>query len=1271
MATASCTTSKPGTKDHGLIDVVFSWSVDDVLNRDLYKDKVQKIPETFSSTEYYTKSFIEPLIEETHAELLSKMNLIYHASTREIISVSKIKGNKSPKGHFYSISLEIKSSIENYEPEVGDLIALTNGKPRSADSLKWLNGSPYVLAMVQRVKDEVHEMIQVISSKPLLFPANESGNGGKCMFFAVHLMNVTTNNRIWKALHSKLDGKNMKVINKVLQSDPKGSERCSLCSVRKTKKYALRNLQPVISTSDLNVSQENAVWSCIASRVCCHQETVNLIRGPPGTGKTKTVSCLLNVLLKMKCRTLTCAPTNNAVLEVAARLVSLVTSSLKFDTYGFGDIVLFGNSKRMNIGGFQELSQLVFLEHRVSVLAGCLSPTSGWRTNAESLIRLLKHPKKEYGMYLRTQSRDDDDEDIKHFIKKRFKVLEENLTTSVTNLYTHMPTSFVTLELAEKMKKFINLVQSIGALIPENDGIINILQEVNNFKHKVTTLTKIQVMIKEFLQVLDEVLSETVYFPKFKSDRPIGNFCLTNACLIFCTVSSSMRLHALKMKVELLVIDEAAQLKECESVIPLQLSGLRDVVLIGDEKQLPAMVQSRICTKAKFGRSLFERLVLLKYTTHLLNVQYRMHPMISLFPNKEFYKKKILDGPNVKERSYKKQFLKGKMFGTYSFIHLSNGQIEYDKTKSGKNMVEVAVVIELVAQLYAVSVAKNQKISVGCITPYKAQVLAIQGKLGDIYGTRVSGEGDFSVNVRTIDGFQGCEEDVIIISTVTSNGSGSIGFLSTSQRANVALTRARHCLWILGNGDTLMQSSPIWSRLLTNAKDRCCFHVIFNDSFLKSIRDIENLEYKKEVHSLLMRLSSGQRVHRVDKVSHDSVLVKQSQVNSKGLSLVWAIDIEKVNKQSMQVIHVWDILQGTANLQQLTRRINKFYKRYSDKELNYCKVKHYDGNLEVPKIWSKVDEQENLSNLMASMSLVKEAGSIASSSSGAAQAIWRPKLNAEGSSNKPLFEANVTNTSQLEAITRKKVKSKTSESKSKPNPYTKTMDQKSKKIVFYLHTQVMRETSHGNPDKNLDSSMPKDLGNQTKPLATEKFNAAYKRAKRLGKSGENDVDLMKRAQSIYRDEHKGVSFSQEDAWAILKFHPKWDAPEQVDLTGDVPGATQEDLFGHDARPRPAGKPRPAKKTKSDATASTGGSSASTQFGELMEQELRLKREAAERAFEAQAEKDRTLMRLEELRFLATSTKDLDDDDAYWIKKQKQLIKNKMRNDLGDEDDEDE
>ncbi|GKA14268.1 hypothetical protein Tco_0693914 [Tanacetum coccineum] len=99
-----------------------------------------------------------------------------------------------------------------------------------------------------------------------------------------------------------------------------------------------------------------------------------------------------------------------------------------------------------------------------------------------------------------------------------------------------------------------------------------------------------------------------------------------------------------------------------------------------------------------------------------------------------------------------------------------------------------------------------------------------------------------------------------------------------------------------------------------------------------------------------------------------------------------------------------------------------------------------------------------------------------------------------------------------------------------------------------------------------------------------------------------------------------VAFSQEDAWAVLRFHPKWDAPEQVDLTGDVPGASQEDLFGHDARPRfRRANIGPAKKSNPTATANTGGSSGRrAQFGELMEQELRLKWEAAERVFEAQA-----------------------------------------------------
>ncbi|PRQ45268.1 putative P-loop containing nucleoside triphosphate hydrolase [Rosa chinensis] len=127
----------------------------------------------------------------------------------------------------------------------------------------------------------------------------------------------------------------------------------------------------------------------------------------------------------------------------------------------------------------------------------------------------------------------------------------------------------------------------------------------------------------------------------------LKNFCLENACLIFCTASTSSKLHVVAGTgpLELLVIDEAAQLKECESAIPLQLSSLRHAILVGDERQLPAMVKSEIAASADFGRSLFGRLAKLGYKKHLLNVQYRMHPSVSLFPKREFYNNQILDGP--------------------------------------------------------------------------------------------------------------------------------------------------------------------------------------------------------------------------------------------------------------------------------------------------------------------------------------------------------------------------------------------------------------------------------------------------------------------------------------------------------------------------------------------------------------------------------------------------------------------------------------------------
>lgn len=107
-----------------------------------------------------------------------------------------------------------------------------------------------------------------------------------------------------------------------------------------------------------------------------------------------------------------------------------------------------------------------------------------------------------------------------------------------------------------------------------------------------------------------------------------------------------------------------------------------------------------MCEKADFGRSLFERLVILGHEKHLLDVQYRMHPSISLFPNTVFYNGEIKNGRNVNLRCYSRSFLKGEIFGSFSFIDVNNGKEEFDERCSLRNMVEVSVVAEIISKLY-------------------------------------------------------------------------------------------------------------------------------------------------------------------------------------------------------------------------------------------------------------------------------------------------------------------------------------------------------------------------------------------------------------------------------------------------------------------------------------------------------------------------------------------------------------------------------------------
>ncbi|MED6110882.1 hypothetical protein PIB30_047030 [Stylosanthes scabra] len=447
----------------------------------------------------------------------------------------------------------------------------------------------------------------------------------------------------------------------------------------------------------------------------------------------------------------------------------------------------------------------------------------------------------------------------------------------------------------------------------------------------------------------------------------------------------------------ILVIDEAAQLKECESIIPLQLQGINHAILVGDECQLPATVESKVSYEAGFGRSLFGRLSSLGHQNHFLNIQYRMHPAISYFPNTHFYLNQILDAPNVGRKNYRKKYLPGAMFGPYSFINIFGGREEFDDAgRSRKNMVEVAIVMKIVKNCFKAWLDSKENVSIGIVSPYAAQVVAIQDMLGQKYDKHDG----FYVNVKTIDGFQGGEQDIIILSTVRTNGS-TLEFISSPQRTNVALTRARHCLWILGNERTLASQENVWKALVLDAKKRLCYFdadedkelaksiwdvrkeldqfddllnadsvlfrnsiwkVLFSDNFLKSFKKLRSQRTKKSVISLLLKLSSGWRPKRIKvEVLCGNSLQMLKQFKVEGLYVICSTDIEKESTY-LQVLKIWDVLPP-EDIPKLVRRLDNIFGSYTDDFVSHCSEKYFKGKIEIPVSWDKSIEIIRYKNL--------------------------------------------------------------------------------------------------------------------------------------------------------------------------------------------------------------------------------------------------------------------------------------------------------------------
>ena len=269
-----------------------------------------------------------------------------------------------------------------------------------------------------------------------------------------------------------------------------------------------------------------------------------------------------------------------------------------------------------------------------------------------------------------------------------------------------------------------------------------------------------------------------------------------------------------------LFIDEAAQALEAACWIPIR--RVSRVILAGDHCQLPPTVKSFAAMKAGLGKTLMERIVdNHPETVTLLKMQYRMNEEIMRFSSDWFYGNQVESAPEVKYRSILDLDIPMTWIDTSEFSENSefsdNSDISFKEQFVGESFGRInkaeAELTLLVLEQYFQKIGKqrilDERLDVGVISPYRAQVQ---------YLRRLFKKKEFFkpyrslISVNTVDGFQGQERDIILISLVRANDEGQIGFLRDLRRMNVAITRARMKLIILGDAST-MTRHPFYKRL--------------------------------------------------------------------------------------------------------------------------------------------------------------------------------------------------------------------------------------------------------------------------------------------------------------------------------------------------------------------------------------------------------------------------------------------------------------------------
>jgi senataxin len=522
-------------------------------------------------------------------------------------------------------------------------------------------------------------------------------------------------------------------------------------------------IQSTQHTYELNRGQAVAILNAKEN------DGFTLIQGPPGTGKTKTIVAMVGVLLTGVGRTNTALPIGRpgapttSDRATAKKLLVCAPSNAAVD-----EIVLRLKS------GIKETNGSV---RKINVLRLGRSDAINAAVKDVTLDELVK--------------------------AEIDKGRESRESQAADRDKLHKRAGEVKAELAQ-------LSMALEAVRSENNR-----EAANKIQREYDTLKAEQRRIGA--QIDKEKDSGNTYAREAEiRRRQIQQRILNEAHVLCATLSGSGHemFKNLDVEFETVIIDEAAQCVELSALIPLKY-GCAKCVLVGDPKQLPPTVLSQSAAQYGYDQSLFVRM---QHNhpkdVHLLDTQYRMHPEISMFPSKEFYERRLIDGGDMAALR-RQPWHRNPLLGPYRFFDVEGVQEKGHRGQSLVNVNEIQVALQLYKRFRSDYSTIDVTGKIGIITPYKAQLMALRQRFSHQYGEDITNEIEFN----TTDAFQGRECEIIIFSCVRASPTGGIGFMTDIRRMNVGLTRARSSLWILGDSRALRQGQ-FWHELIKDAKSR-------------------------------------------------------------------------------------------------------------------------------------------------------------------------------------------------------------------------------------------------------------------------------------------------------------------------------------------------------------------------------------------------------------------------------------------------------------------